>query len=244
MPPVGTQIHEPMFGAWLDGNSSSNGGLVLGTSTSPNLPIGVWEATRYAGNSNNGAGGSLADSSGSSQGSSNSDDSTLAAFGAPGQSNSDNLPPVGTQIHGPMYGAWLDGNSSSNSVAGLATTPDLPLGAWEAVHHANNNVAGASGATDSGTQDNGGSAQYTFGSLNPAAPNGFGGAADFLKNQSGSQSGASLTQASWLTEGAQNGSTTTNGAAQVPSNFGPGSNPAPIVTADNLQNLLHSGSGG
>jgi hypothetical protein len=240
LPPVGTQIHEPMYGAWLDGNSSSDGGSELVTSTSPNLPIGAWEATRYAGNSNNnGVGGSFADSSGPGQGSSNSDDSTLTA-------NSDDLPPVGTQIHEPMYGAWLDGNSSSNGGSGLTTsnTPDLPFGVFEAVRYANSSAAGASGATDSGTQNNSGSAQYTFGSLNPAAPNGFGGAADFLNNQSGSQNGASLTQASWLTEGAQNCSTPTNGAAQVPSTSGFGSNSQPIVTADNLQNLLHSGRSG
>ena len=41
MPPVGTLIHEPMFGAWLDGNSSSDGGPAGGTSNNtPNLPIG------------------------------------------------------------------------------------------------------------------------------------------------------------------------------------------------------------
>jgi len=248
MPPVGTQIHEPMFGAWLDGNSSSNGGAgLLATSTSPNLPIGVWEATRYAGNSNNnGAGDSLAASSGPGQGSSNDGGSTLTAFGAPGQSNSDDLPPVGTQIHEPMFGAWLDGNSSSDGGLGLtaSTPPNLPIGVWEATHYANESVVGASGATDSGSQNNGGSSQYTLGSLNPAAPNGLGGAADFLNNHSGSQSGASLTSASWLTENAQNCSTPTNGAAQVPSTSGFGSNPAPIVTADTLQNLLHSGSNG
>jgi hypothetical protein len=246
LPPVGTQIHEPMYGSWLDGNSSSNGGAgLLATSTSPNLPIGVWEATRYAGNSNNnGAGGSLADSSGPGQGSSTSDDSTLTAFGAPGQSNSDNLPPVGTPINEPMYGSWLDGNSSSNGGFGLVTTSTPPLGAWEAVHYANNSVAGASGTTDLETQNNGGSAQYTLGSLNPAAPNGLGGAADFLNNQSASQSGASPTSASWLTEGAQSGSMPTNGAAQVSGNSGISSNPSPIVTADNLQNFLHSGSSG
>jgi hypothetical protein len=245
LPPVGTQIHEPMYGAWLDGNSSSGGGLGQATSTSLNLPIGAWEATRYAGNSNNnGAGGSSVDSSGSGQGSSNSDDSTLTASGAPGQSNSGDLPPVGTQIHEPMFGAWLDGNSSSDGGLGQTTsdTPNLPFGVFEAVRYANNSVAGASGATDSGTQDSGGSAQYMLGSLNPAATNGFGGAADFLNNQNGSQNGASLTPASWLTENAQNCSTPTNGAAQVPGNSGFGSNPAPIVTADNLQHLLHSGS--
>jgi hypothetical protein len=50
--------------------------------------------------------------------------------------------------------------------------------------------------------------------------------------------------ASWLTEGAQNSWTPTNGAAQVPGASGLCSNPASIVTADNLQNLLHSGSSG
>jgi hypothetical protein len=237
LPPVGTQIHEPMFGAGLDGNSSSGGGGFAGdTSTSPNLPIGVWEATRYAGNSNNnGASGSFADNSGSGQGSSNSDDNTLTAFGAPNQSNSGNLPPVGTQIHEPMFGAWLDGNSSSDG-------PNLPIGVFEAVRYANSSVATASGAMDPGTQDNGGGAQYMLGSQNPAAPNGFGGAADFLNNQSGAQGGASLTPASWLTEGARNCSTPTNGAAQVPGTSGFSNNPTPIVTADNLQNMLHLGS--
>jgi hypothetical protein len=58
-------------------------------------------------------------------------------------------------------------------------------------------------------------------------------------------SGVTLgTSANWLMEGAQNGSTPTNGAAQVPGTSGYGGNPAPIVTADNLQNLLHSGRSG
>jgi hypothetical protein len=77
---------------------------------------------------------------------------------------------------------------------------------------------------------------------NPAPPNGIGGAADYLNGQNGSPGAALPTSASWLTEGAQSGSPPTNGAAQVPGNSGPGSNPASIVTADNLQNLLHSGS--
>ena len=74
----------------------------------------------------------------------------------------------------------------------------------------------------------------------PASLNGIGGAADFINGQSGSPDATLPTSASWLTEGAQNGSTPTNGAAQIPSNSGLGSNPASMVTADNLQNLLHS----
>jgi hypothetical protein len=78
----------------------------------------------------------------------------------------------------------------------------------------------------------------------PASPNGIGGAADFINGQGGSPNAALPTSASWLTEGAYYGSTPTNGAAQVPGNSGLGSNPASIVTADNLQNLLHSGGSG
>ena len=51
MPPVGTWIHFPLFDAWLDGSSSSDGGTQLSNST-PNLPIGVWEATHYANTGN------------------------------------------------------------------------------------------------------------------------------------------------------------------------------------------------
>jgi hypothetical protein len=77
-----------------------------------------------------------------------------------------------------------------------------------------------------------------------------GGVADYLNNcgNNGSAAGFMLNSngvsANWLTEGAQNGSTPTNGAAQVPGNSGVGSDSAPIVTADNLQNLLHSGGNG
>jgi hypothetical protein len=78
----------------------------------------------------------------------------------------------------------------------------------------------------------------------PAPANGIGGAADYLNGQNGSPGAALPTSANWLTEAAQNGSAPTNGAAQVSGNSGPGSNPAPMVTADNLQNLLHSGSHG
>ena len=78
----GNTIHLPMFGAWLDGNSSSGDPFGQSASASSNLPIGVWEATHYAGNgnNNNGAGGSFADSSGSGQGSSNSSDTGAALW--------------------------------------------------------------------------------------------------------------------------------------------------------------------
>ena len=104
-----------------------------------------------------------------------------------------------------MFGAWLDGNSSSGDPFGQSpsASPNLPIGVWEATHYAGN-----------GNNNNGA-------------------AGSFVENAGG-------ISASWLTDGTRNGSMPTNGAAQVPSNFGPGNNPAPIVTADNLQNLLHS----
>jgi len=148
------------------------------------------------------------------QGPSDSSD-TSALFGPQGQASSDDLtvmgqymPPVGTEIHSPMNGAWLDGNSSSGIGLGQSTTgaPDLPIGVWQATHYAGNG------------NDNG-----TAGSL--------------VENAGG-------ISASWLTEGADNGSMPTNTAAQVPGTSGLRGNPATIVTADNLQNLMHSISSG
>jgi len=200
------------------------------------------------------------------QGPSNPPEGTLADAGTnPGQDSSNSyslLPgilndggtnpqsPIGTLIHLPMFNAWayLDGDGD-----------DLPPGVWDAVGPANNsppsvsdigsNPPGAiswhdaisSAALDHGSPSNGQVPLTTSG----------GGVADYLNN--GSNNGGSVPEfvpnsggisANWLTEGAQNDGAPTSGAAQVPGSSGLGSNPATIVAADTLQNLLHSGSNG
>ena len=132
-------------------------------------------------------------------------------------------------------------SADGGGFTGLATTPDsvLPHGVWVAIQAANNVAPNASSTIGSETQDTSGSMQDVLSTPNSAAPNGgspssdsnmlpslfmqesatatsVSGAADFVNNQNGSLGAVLPTSASWLTEGAQNGSTPTNGAAQVP----------------------------
>jgi hypothetical protein len=133
------------------------------------------------------------------------------------------------------------------------STPYLPSGVFEWNHYASNSPPSASDTSSNGKpgaiswhdaiSSAGDNMQLTFASS-------AGGVADYLNEgrDNGSVAGLASTadriSASWQTEGAQNGGAPIYGAAQVPDTFGLDPNSTSIVTAANLQNLLHSGGNG